>query len=128
MENFNESLNNKPKVRPLTKKEIITFCNDTIKEIKLFDKDSDNPLNYGSYLCKYLRDYLIGLNNCDTKIEKSFYIPEFTNDNAVKYCNGWVANNDRYWWSGNLNLDGYDAVNRIKFLEWIKSHYVTPEE
>lgn len=125
MEKLHLIINEEPNVRPLTKKEIIKFCNDTIKEIKLF-VDGDIPS--GIYLCERLGDYLIKLNNFYNKKEKSFYIPEFTNENAVKYCNGWVAKNHEYWWSGNLCLDGYDSRNRIKFLKWIKSQYVTPKK
>jgi hypothetical protein len=46
----------------------------------------------------------------------SYYIPEFTQENAIKYSN---SKESAYWWK----TDPFDYDNRIKFLQWIKSNY-----
>lgn len=113
----------------LSKKQIIRFCDETIADIN----NNEQP-----FLCHALKDYiktktfrgkLFGVNN-----DLSKHIPEFTYENASKYCNAKIRSNRYYsdyhksWWTMQDNGYNYNYKDRIKFLEWIKSQYTTPEK
>lgn len=126
------------KNKQLTPEEINEFCNQTIYRLKNVS---------AMCLCYALKGYLEskGIYDLDESYEDaSLFIPEFTNENAVKYANGNRAsyNSNPWWCNGDMFNDkyfptasGFDFNNRILFLEWLKEQYpitlkenLTPEE
>jgi hypothetical protein len=118
-------------MRKLSKKQIIRFCDETIAEINKGETH---------YLCNALKYYiqaktfwgkLFGHNK-----DLSKHIPEFTFENAKKYCNAKIRSDitnsqrtyNKTWWSLLDNGYIYNSNDRIKFLEWIKSQYTTHKE
>lgn len=121
------------KNKQLTPEEINEFCNQTIYRLKNVS---------AMCLCYALKGYLEskGIYDLDESYEDaSLFIPEFTNENAVKYANGIKTSyNGNPWWDNGSMFyfnSKFDFNNRILFLEWIKEQYqitlkenLTPEE
>lgn len=104
----------------LTPGQVIEFCDETISTLKQ---------NIYNYLCSSLIGYVekhklySGVFSNDNEMLSEF-IPEFTNENAIKYGNSVKVSKRLSWWEGNEHPNGFDVNNRIIFLEWIKSQYI----
>lgn len=116
----------------LTDSQVIELCDEIINGIHSAQKDNDVI-----YLCDALRLNLTNHYNFNVdKSEISSYIPEFTFENAVKYCN--ARDNglelmrsdllDLGWWDGFKKGSIFNYQDRINFMKWIKSQYVTSKE
>lgn len=116
-------------MRRLSKKQIIRFCDETIAKI-----NNAEICFLCNTLIHYIRTKTFWGNLFGVNKDLSKYIPEFTYENASKYCNAKLRNNktyvsdyDKTWWSSLDTPDyKYNSKDRILFLEWIKSHYTTP--
>lgn len=101
----------------LTQEQVIEFCDETILKLKQ---------NICDYLCSSLIGYVDkhkiynGVFSNDNEMLSEF-IPEFTNENAIKYGNSVKVSKRLSWWDGDGHPSGFDVNNRIIFLEWIKS-------
>lgn len=116
----------------LTDSQVIKLCDYIIDEIYKAQKDNKNI-----YLCDALYIYLLFNHNFSNyKSEFTLYIPEFTFENARKYCNGrdnglhgLEDSLDLGWWDGFKPGSIFNYKDRINFMEWIKSqHTITPKQ
>lgn len=119
-------------IKQLTPEEINEYCDKTIHQLKN---------KHSICLCYALKNYLESkdIYDLDDYNNASQFIPEFTNENAVKHANADnISDNEKPWWNNGKmfysyklipTVSGFDFDNRILFLEWLKSQYpVTPEE
>ena len=112
----------------MTNKEIIIMCDCIINNINQAESKGQC-----SFLCDEIVEYInISRNGYIDYISREkiiYYIPEFTIENAIKYADARIPiNNDLGWWDGYTVNSVFNYKDRIKFIQWIKKQYVTPEE
>lgn len=101
-------------MKNLSKKQIVAICDNVIKRVN----NSNTPQYLDVCILTEIQN-ITKLERYEIDIKK--YIPQFTLNNAVMVANAEPDCIDGTLWF-NTNKEA-DKVNRITFMEWIKSQY-----